>query len=86
METVNQELASISKKIQQPIRDAIKAAQILKVDIPEQYLDSIKNSNGERSNGKFMWQVEGHKPRRSHHGPCGGFPKDAVGMPAVRGS
>lgn len=63
LEEINEELRSISRQIQNPLKNAVRAAELLRVDIPEVYLDSLKNGNGSsRSNGKFWWEVEGHKP------------------------
>ena len=62
--TVNREISDIEVQIATPIRNAIKAAQLLGVDVPEKYKAIKVNGTGEgkRSQGKFRWESAGLVP------------------------
>lgn len=61
---VNRDLADIEGQIAVPIRNAVKAAQLLGVPVPEKF-QGIRVSGmgeGKRSQGKFSWQSNGMVP------------------------
>lgn len=61
---VNRELSDIEAQIAAPVRNAVKAAQLLRVDIPEKYKGVKVNGTGEgkRPQGKFRWESVGLVP------------------------
>lgn len=58
---VNEELSKVESEISAPIRQAVKAASELGVDVPAKYLNGMK-SDSQRSKGKFLWEVPGQVP------------------------
>ena len=61
---VNRDLSDIETQIVSPIRNAVKAAQILGVPVPEKY-QAVRVSGtaeGKRSQGKFSWSCNGMVP------------------------
>lgn len=58
---VNTDLLDIDSQIAAPIRNAIKAAGILGLEVPEQYRDIKINgsSASKRPQGKFTWSAKG---------------------------
>jgi hypothetical protein len=62
---VNKDLFEIEAQIVSPIRNAMKAAQLLGVEVPEKYRTmkfGATNSSGKRSPGKFYWECTGVMP------------------------
>jgi hypothetical protein len=64
---VNRGLYDIEAQITAPIRNAVKAAQLLGVAVPEKYMTVKVNgvNDGKRSLGKFYWEVAGMMPFQS---------------------
>ena len=61
---VNRDLSEIEAQIAAPVRNAVKAAQILGVPVPEKY-QAVRVSGtaeGKRSQGKFSWSCNGMVP------------------------
>jgi hypothetical protein len=63
---VTREIRELDAKIMVPIKNAIKAAQLLNIEILAEYGKVTVNGNGrgqnERSKGKFQWGATGHGP------------------------
>lgn len=61
---IDRDLAEIEAQIAAPIRNAVKAAQLLGIEVPEKYLGVKGNGNGDskRSLGKFYWECVGVMP------------------------
>lgn len=62
------ELAQVQKELQQvqaelnaPIRNAVKAAKLLGIEVPEEYKTTGSN-NGGKSKGKYYWEAPGQVP------------------------
>ena len=63
---VSKELQEVEAQIGLPIRNATKAAQLLGIEVPEEYRKFGGNGgNGERPQGKFYWEGKGHMPFRA---------------------
>ena len=65
---VNRELAEVEAGIVAPLRNAVRAAQLLGVQIPEKYQSIKSNGNGgegKRSKGKYYWESNGTMPFRA---------------------
>ena len=69
---LQEKLAKVSKELQEvevqiglPIRNATKAAQLLGIEVPEEYRKFGGNGNGERPQGRFYWEANGHMPFRA---------------------
>lgn len=61
---VNRDLWDIDAQISSPVRNAIKAAGILGIEVPEAYKKVKVNGSGEgkRTQGKFTWESNGMVP------------------------
>jgi hypothetical protein len=61
---VNRDLWDIDAQISSPVRNAIKAAGILGIEVPEAYKNVKANGSGEgkRAQGKFAWESNGMVP------------------------
>jgi hypothetical protein len=63
---VTLQIRELDAKIMTPVRNAVKAAQLLNVEVPAEYRSGIHNGNGggqsKRSKGKFSWQSNGMVP------------------------
>jgi len=58
--------ALASAAMTENIRNATKAAQLLGIEVPEEYSKFGGNGrNGERPQGKFYWEAKGHMPFRA---------------------
>lgn len=58
---VQSQIREIDVELNAPLRDAIKAAKLLGIEVPEQY--QLKaNGNGGRSSGKYRWECPGQVP------------------------
>ena len=65
---VTLEIRELDTEIMTPVKNAIKAAQLLNVEIPEKYQSIKPNGNGgegKRSKGKFYWESNGTMPFRA---------------------
>jgi len=101
--TLQKELAEKRSRIReleavanQAIRQAIQAAQLLGIEIPEEYYMSAKkvsnNGNGQRSKGKYYWESPGLAPFQAEvsramwrlsHGSGGSAGKNGEGVLTV---
>lgn len=58
-------LAELENALQKPVREAIRAAELLGVPVPAEYQAQVRrpaasgNSNGGRPAGGYLWQPEG---------------------------
>ena len=62
---INRDLVDIEAQLVSPIRNAVKAAQILGIEVPEKYRTmklGATNGSNSRSLGKFSWACNGMVP------------------------
>lgn len=57
---INKELQEIEYQITSPIKNAIKAAQLLGIEIPDKY--KAMNGNGETRKVVYYWETSGQLP------------------------
>jgi hypothetical protein len=63
---LNGELQEIETQISAPIKNAVKAALLLGVEVPEQYRSvKVNGVPGTRSLGKFYWEAKAQTPFQS---------------------
>jgi len=58
---VQRELQQVESELNAPIRQAVKAAKLLGIEVPEQYRQQA-NGNGNRSQGRYYWEAKGQVP------------------------
>jgi len=54
----------VENELQAPIREAVKAARILGIEVPEEYQNTrtANNSGSGAPRGKYIWEAENGKP------------------------
>lgn len=63
--TVRQRLAELEAALQKPLREAVKAAEVLGIPVPAEYQAQVRrpaasgNSNGARPSGGYLWEPQG---------------------------
>jgi len=62
---VTRELQEIQAEPAAPIKNAVKAAQLLGIEVPEEYLKNSGNGGQAENLGKYYWESKGHMPFRA---------------------
>lgn len=57
---VQKELQEVEQELQAPLREALKAAKILGIEVPAEY-QKPDNGNG-KNHGKYYWEAKGQIP------------------------
>ncbi len=62
---VTKELQEVEVQLNLPVKNAVKAAQLLGIEVPEEYKKAAGNGGGDGPRGKYYWEMTGHMPFRA---------------------